>query len=77
MENVSGANNLNPLPVEEKSKKFLNRFQYVADNAKNDQKAPSYLKGLFRGYLAFDTGQPFHYRVRITIYFSVLFDGRV
>lgn len=41
----------------------LNKFNYVATNAKNDPNAPSYFGGLFRGYLAFDTGQPFHYRV--------------
>ena len=39
---------------------------YVADNAQNDPKAPSYCFGFFRGYLAFDTGQPFHYRVSLS-----------
>ena len=39
----------------------------MADNAKNDSKAPTFLNGLFRGYLAFDTGQPFHYRVRASL----------
>ena len=71
MENVSGLNNVNTPPVDENPRKFLNRFQYVADNAKNDFKAPSYLKGLFRGYLAFDTGQPFHYRVTRKIIFTL------
>ena len=49
------------------SKKYFLLFQYVADNAKNDSKAPTFLNGLFRGYLAFDTGQPFHYRVRASL----------
>ena len=62
METVSGQNN-EASAADGGTKKFLNRFQYVADNAKNDPKAPAYLNGLFRGYLAFDTGQPFHYRV--------------
>ena len=62
MENVSCTNPEGP-PQPDPNRKFLNRFQYVADNAKNDPKAPVFLNGLFRGYLAFDTGQPFHYRV--------------
>ena len=62
MENASGQNN-EASAAEGNSRRFLNKFQYVADNAKNDPKAPIYLNGLFRGYLAFDTGQPFHYRV--------------
>lgn len=43
----------------------MERFQIVFDNAKNDPKAPIHFYGLFRGYLAFDTGHPFHYRVPV------------
>ena len=46
-----------------KSFQCLSRFQYCFDNAKNDPKAPTFCFGLFKGYLAFDTGQPFHYMV--------------
>ena len=64
METASGLNNEAAPPASsDGANKFLNRFQYVFDNAKNDNKAPVYCKGLFKGYLAFDTGQPFHYRV--------------
>ena len=41
----------------------MERYQYCFDNAKNDPKAPIHFFGLFKGYLAFDTGQPFHYSV--------------
>jgi hypothetical protein len=47
------------------SKKFLNRFQYVFENARNDSMAPTFCFGLFRGYLAIDTGHPLHYKVNI------------
>ncbi len=51
------------ISAETNDKKFLNRFQYVFENAREDPKAPTYFFGLFRGYLAVDTGQPIHYKV--------------
>ncbi len=44
---------------------IFEKLRYVADNAKNDPNAPTYFGGMFRGYLAFDTSQKFHYRVGI------------
>ena len=55
-------------------KSLFERIQYVADNAKNDPNAPSYFKGLFKGYLAFDTSQKFHYRWLCVINCAVLYN---
>ena len=36
-------------------------FRFEAENAKNDENAPSFCFGRIRGYFAFDTGKDTHY----------------
>ena len=55
-------------------KTLIEKFQIVASNAKNDPNAPVYLGGLFKGYLAFDTGQNSHYRWLCVINCAVLYN---
>lgn len=53
---------------------FSQLLTFEADNAKGDDKAPSYLGGRIRGYLAFDSGQTYYYRWLIVINFAVMYN---
>ena len=49
-------------------------LKYEADNAQGDDKAPSYLNGRIRGYLAFDSGKSYYYKWLIVINFAVMYN---
>ena len=49
-------------------------LKYEADNAEGDDKAPSYLNGRIRGYLAFDSGKSYYYKWLIVINFAVMYN---
>ena len=49
-------------------------LRFEADNAKGDEKAPSYLNGRIRGYLAFDSGKSYYYKWLIVINFAVMYN---
>ena len=49
-------------------------LKYEADNAQGDDKAPSYLNGRIRGYLAFDSGKSYYYKWLIVINLAVMYN---
>ena len=49
-------------------------LRFEADNAKGDDKAPSYLNGRVRGYLAFDSGKDYYYKWLIIINMAVMYN---
>ena len=49
-------------------------LRFEADNAKGDDKAPEYLNGRIRGYLAFDSGKDYYYKWLIVINFAVMYN---
>ena len=49
-------------------------LKYEADNARGDDKAPSYLNGRLRGYLAFDSGKSYYYKWLVVINFAVMYN---
>ena len=55
-------------------KTWKERLTFVADNAKNDDKAPSYLFGHIRCYLVFDKDSDSFYRWLMVVNFAVLYN---
>ena len=55
-------------------KTWKERLTWVADNAKNDKDAPSYLGGHVRCYLVFDTESEAFYWWLMVVNFAVLYN---
>lgn len=59
---------------DQQPKTWKERLTFVADNAKNDDKAPSYLFGHIRCYLVFDKDSDSFYRWLMVVNFAVLYN---
>ncbi len=55
-------------------KTWKERLTFVAENAKNDKEAPSYLKGHIRAYLVFNTESDGFYWWLMIVNFAVLYN---
>ena len=55
-------------------KTWRERLTFVAENAKNDKEAPSYLKGHIRAYLVFNTESDGFYWWLMIVNFAVLYN---